>query len=366
MKSRRRRRGGKELASGRDLAALRAKLGEAAQLSFAAADPAFERKGLRAMGLRRPAGDADLHARRPAAHRLSALVDEATRVSLALLDTADAAETRDARGRRAPASTSRSSDALARYDKGRNGIRAGRAASSRRRSHRPAAGRRAGRGADRAPIWPTIRCRGRSGRSRNRSSARGRGCRPSWPGAFRLLSTIADRISGADPADRGRAAAHGAAGRRGARRSAMRSSTRASSPARPGRSSTPAALPEGAGPAAGQVSPSGPNGTPGTPSRWRNVAALPRAGRAATARLGKREPRLEEFRWLLEELRVSLFAQELKTPFPVSFKRVEKAWTDLVALIAVDSACAAMAQRVGGCATVSSRYSRLRASNAMT
>lgn len=28
-------------------------------------------------------------------------------------------------------------------------------------------------------------------------------------------------------------------------------------------------------------------------------------------------------RWQLEELRVSLFAQELKTPYPVSVKRVE-------------------------------------------
>ena len=55
---------GAELASGRDLAALRAQLGEAAQLSFAATDPAFERKGLRAVGLRRPAADAHAHARR--------------------------------------------------------------------------------------------------------------------------------------------------------------------------------------------------------------------------------------------------------------------------------------------------------------
>ncbi len=44
---------------------------------------------------------------------------------------------------------------------------------------------------------------------------------------------------------------------------------------------------------------------------------------------GRTEPALEEFRWLLEELRVSLFAQELKTPVPVSFKRVERAWADL-------------------------------------
>ena len=52
-----------------------------------------------------------------------------------------------------------------------------------------------------------------------------------------------------------------------------------------------------------------------------------RAGRNAQA--GRNEPELEAFRWLLEELRVSLFAQELKTPGPVSFKRVERAWADL-------------------------------------
>jgi ATP-dependent helicase HrpA len=38
---------------------------------------------------------------------------------------------------------------------------------------------------------------------------------------------------------------------------------------------------------------------------------------------------LFDFRWLIEELRVSLFAQELKTPFPVSIKRLEKTWQDL-------------------------------------
>ena len=38
---------------------------------------------------------------------------------------------------------------------------------------------------------------------------------------------------------------------------------------------------------------------------------------------------LSNFRWLIEELRVSLFAQELKTPFPISFKRLEKIWADL-------------------------------------
>ncbi len=43
----------------------------------------------------------------------------------------------------------------------------------------------------------------------------------------------------------------------------------------------------------------------------------------------KRDPRLEEMRWAFEELRVSLFAQELKTAYPVSLKRIEKRWKEL-------------------------------------
>jgi len=39
---------------------------------------------------------------------------------------------------------------------------------------------------------------------------------------------------------------------------------------------------------------------------------------------GKIDPRIEEFAWMLQELRVSLFAQELKTPVIVSVKRLEK------------------------------------------
>jgi ATP-dependent helicase HrpA len=41
-------------------------------------------------------------------------------------------------------------------------------------------------------------------------------------------------------------------------------------------------------------------------------------------------PEMEDFRWRLEELRVSLFAQELKTPEPVSVKRLEKRWAEIV------------------------------------
>jgi ATP-dependent helicase HrpA len=41
---------------------------------------------------------------------------------------------------------------------------------------------------------------------------------------------------------------------------------------------------------------------------------------------GAADPRLEELRWQIEELRVSLYAQELKTPYPVSYKRLDKLW----------------------------------------
>ncbi|MDO9224894.1 MAG: ATP-dependent RNA helicase HrpA [Pseudomonadota bacterium] len=45
---------------------------------------------------------------------------------------------------------------------------------------------------------------------------------------------------------------------------------------------------------------------------------------------GMNDPALDAFRWQLEELRVSLFAQELKTPEPVSVKRLEKRWAEIV------------------------------------
>jgi ATP-dependent helicase HrpA len=45
---------------------------------------------------------------------------------------------------------------------------------------------------------------------------------------------------------------------------------------------------------------------------------------------GAPDARLDEYRWLLEELRVSLFAQELRTPQPVSAKRLDKAWAQMM------------------------------------
>jgi len=41
---------------------------------------------------------------------------------------------------------------------------------------------------------------------------------------------------------------------------------------------------------------------------------------------GVHDPALEEYRWMLEEMRISLFAQELGTAFPVSPKRLAGQW----------------------------------------
>jgi ATP-dependent helicase HrpA len=51
--------------------------------------------------------------------------------------------------------------------------------------------------------------------------------------------------------------------------------------------------------------------------------------RLVADRKGAVDDRMLEFRWLLEELRVSFFAQELRTPQPVSIKRLDKAWSQL-------------------------------------
>jgi ATP-dependent helicase HrpA len=51
--------------------------------------------------------------------------------------------------------------------------------------------------------------------------------------------------------------------------------------------------------------------------------------RARAALKGRHDPRLDDFRWLLEELRVSLFAQELRTPMPVSVKRLQRVWESI-------------------------------------
>jgi ATP-dependent helicase HrpA len=67
-------------------------------------------------------------------------------------------------------------------------------------------------------------------------------------------------------------------------------------------------------------------------SRMAELSPLEQAWRrdsAAQARMGGMSPDMEQFRWLLEELRVSLFAQELKTPVPVSAKRLARLWQSM-------------------------------------
>ncbi|HHH38071.1 MAG TPA: DUF3418 domain-containing protein, partial [Sedimenticola sp.] len=46
-------------------------------------------------------------------------------------------------------------------------------------------------------------------------------------------------------------------------------------------------------------------------------------------RSGREDPRIEELRWAFEELRVSIFAQEVGTAHPISLKRLEKRWREL-------------------------------------
>ena len=59
---------------------------------------------------------------------------------------------------------------------------------------------------------------------------------------------------------------------------------------------------------------------------WNSLAAPFERERIAKRKAGVEDEALEAFRWLLEELRVSLYAQELKTPMPVSVKRLQKIW----------------------------------------
>jgi ATP-dependent helicase HrpA len=61
-------------------------------------------------------------------------------------------------------------------------------------------------------------------------------------------------------------------------------------------------------------------------TEWKSLAQAFERELAIKRRSAVADPALEEFRWLLEELRVGLFAQELKTPMPVSVKRLQKIW----------------------------------------
>ncbi|MDY0036080.1 MAG: ATP-dependent RNA helicase HrpA, partial [Zoogloea oleivorans] len=61
-------------------------------------------------------------------------------------------------------------------------------------------------------------------------------------------------------------------------------------------------------------------------AEWKSLAQPFEREWLAKAKAGVTDPQLEEFRWMLEELRIGLFAQELRTPMPVSVKRLQKIW----------------------------------------
>jgi ATP-dependent helicase HrpA len=61
-------------------------------------------------------------------------------------------------------------------------------------------------------------------------------------------------------------------------------------------------------------------------AEWKSLAQPFEREWLAKAKAGVTDPQLEEFRWMLEELRVGLFSQELRTPMPVSVKRLQKIW----------------------------------------
>ena len=63
-------------------------------------------------------------------------------------------------------------------------------------------------------------------------------------------------------------------------------------------------------------------------AEWQSAAS--QFQRISKQQAGKNtDPRMTEFRWMLEELRVSLFAQELRTPMPISAKRLQKVWESM-------------------------------------
>jgi ATP-dependent helicase HrpA len=317
---------GAELAAGRDLAALRAQLGEAAQLSFARAGPALERRGLKVWDF----GDLPetlttvRHVQRYTGY--PALVDDGDSVSIALVDTRAAA---DAAMRAGVVRLIRIAlkDLLARHEKGSTGFAQ---AALQLKTVIPtdklladvlaAVCDRAFIGDDPLP---------RSEKAFAEQVKRARARLPAVAeGAFRLLATMAGIH-------------HALTQRLGA---LPRASVRLAAEVRQRRDAL--------------VYPGFFQATP-----WAQLAHLPRYLTALDRRLakyaenpdrdarhaeplarwweryrersdgnrraGRVEPGLEQFRWLLEELQVSLFAQELRTPFPVSYKRVERAWAEL-------------------------------------
>ena len=319
---------GKELAQSRDLAELRTQLGEAAQLSFAAAGPEFERTGIRSWDF----GDLpDTLTVERAGRRLTgypALVVDGDSAALRLLRHARSRGSCHAHRRCAPDPPAVEGCAAALGEESA-GIRCRGPAAQDGDSHRCAACRRA-----RCGQRPGVHRRGsaaalgarvrRPGEACSHAAAGGRrearsGCWPRSPPITTCCRSVWRRC-------RRRKHAWAPTCGRNAPRWSIRDFFR---PRRGPSSATCRAICR----------------------RWTRDSSKPRPTRPGTQNMRKRSPRsgtatgreaeanrtaqrvepaLEAFRWLVEELKVSLFAQELRTPFPVSYKRLEKAWAELI------------------------------------
>ncbi|MEO8486697.1 MAG: ATP-dependent RNA helicase HrpA [Betaproteobacteria bacterium] len=314
---------GRELGSDRDPGALRGRLGEAAKASFATSGPAFGRAGQKRWEI----GDLPetLEVVR-GSQRLTAypaLVDEGASVALTLLDTRAAA---DASTRRGVVRLIRIAlkDALSRYEKGGAGFA------------QAALALKTAIPTDRlfADVLDAIADRAfladdplpRSEKAFDEQVKRARTRLPAVAdAAFRLLATIATAWHGLG--------ARLAAAPPGLGKLAAELRTQRDELVAPGFM---------AATSWGQLQHL-PRYLEGIGRRWTKARENPereaRHGPAVEAWTrrwrerrdrdrvaGRDDPALDAFRWLLEELRISLFAQELRTPMPVSLKRVEKAW----------------------------------------
>ncbi len=317
---------GRELASGRDLAALKTQLGQAASLTFSADEPGIEKSGIRVWDF----GDlpAEISFTR-GGRRLTgypALADEGESVAIRLFDTRTAADAAMRAGvrrlmRLALKEQMRQLEkSLPGFTQAALGLRAVASADDLKGDLLTAIADRAFIGEDELP---------RTAKAFEALRARARARLPAVSqGGCRLLSNIAEEY--------------------------QRVQQRLAAAAK--------ALPRPASDIRAQLGRLVFKGFL-TDTPWERLQDLPRYLKAMQVRLEKyvnnaerderhaahiaelwsryeeratklrrsheSDPRLEDFRWCIEELRVSLFAQELKTPYPVSFKRLDKLWREI-------------------------------------
>jgi ATP-dependent helicase HrpA len=317
---------GTELASGRDLGALRQELGQAAQMTFAAAGPAFERRGLTRWDFGHLPATLAVVRNGAKLTGYPALVDEKDTVALVLLDT-EAAALSATRAGVVRLIRIALKDALSRWEKDAPGfaqpalqLKAAIATDVLRADVIAAVCDRAFVGDDPLP---------RDERAFAEQVKRARTRLPAVAeGAFRLLASIATEYQVVTQRLATLAAAHGrfAADLRAQRDALVHPGFFSKTPwdalqhlprylkALDRRAAKYVERPDRDARHAEAVA-----------ALWQRYRERAERNRAA----GREEPALTEFRWLLEELKVSLFAQELRTPYPVSYKRLERAWADL-------------------------------------